>query len=84
MRAESFCSLEVLNGGLQISKLQFLIKNIKFFFSCKCFSVPDPVLDPDADPDWYSAKMLDLDPNSLNPDPKPSYVCQLMEAGGRM
>ncbi len=32
------CSLDVLYGGLGIRKLQFFIKNISHFFSCKfCF-----------------------------------------------
>ncbi len=30
-----FCSLDVLYGGLGISKLQFLIKKFLIFFSCK-------------------------------------------------
>ncbi len=50
MRAEDFsCSLEVLNGGLEISKLQFLIKKIHIYFRCKMLQIlviktlnPDP------------------------------------------
>ncbi len=33
------CSLDVLYGGLGISKLQFLIKKIFFLFSCKFFQI---------------------------------------------
>jgi hypothetical protein len=46
MRAEGFfCNLDVLYGGLGIGKLQFLI--IK--------KLVIKALDPDPDPDWYSA-----------------------------
>jgi hypothetical protein len=38
LRAEDFsCSLDVLYKGLGISKLQFIIKQYQFFFSCKFF-----------------------------------------------
>jgi hypothetical protein len=41
LRAEGFfCNLDVLYGGLGISKLQLLIKkNLNFFFSCKFFPI---------------------------------------------
>ncbi len=48
-RAEGFCSLNVLYGGLGISKLQFLTKILTLFFSCKCFSKPK-TLDPEPGP----------------------------------
>jgi hypothetical protein len=76
LRADCFsCSLDVLHAGLGISILQFLIKkvDIKKNFCCKFFPVfahrnPGSGLDPD--PDRYQPKMLDPDPNSMNPDPK--------------
>ncbi len=47
-------SLDVLYGGLGITKLQFLIKNISIFFSCKFFLIfVIKTLDPDLD--WHSA-----------------------------
>ncbi len=54
-RAEGFsCSLDVLYGGLGISKLQFFIKRYPIFSNCKfvqylIIKTLDPV------PDWYSA-----------------------------
>jgi hypothetical protein len=49
LRAEGFSwSLEVLSGGLGISNLQFLIKNITFF-SCKFFYF---FVIKTLDPDW--------------------------------
>ncbi len=58
LRNEDFsCSLDVLYEGLEISKLQFLIKKYKFLFSCKflqIFGHQNPGywigLDPDPDP----------------------------------
>jgi hypothetical protein len=38
---------------------------VKFF---KFFVIKTVDLDPD--PDWYSAKMLDPDAESMNPDPQ--------------
>ncbi len=55
MRAEGFfCNLEILYGGLEIGKLQFLIK---FFFSGVIFFkfLVIKALDPDPDPDWSPA-----------------------------
>jgi hypothetical protein len=57
MRAEGFpCSVDVLYGGLGISKLQFLIKKEllkKFQLQCLVMKTPDPdsleMLDPDPD-----------------------------------
>ncbi len=69
MRAEGFsCSLDVLYGGLGISKLQFLIKkryktNFQLYIFLLQFLVIK-TLDPYPDPD--SLEMLDLDPY---PDP---------------
>ncbi len=64
MRAEgSSCSVDVLYGGLGISKLQFLIKNKKkknFHMYFLQFLVIIKTLDPDLDPD--SLGMLDPDP----------------------
>jgi hypothetical protein len=47
-----FCRLEVLYGGQEISKLQFLIKKMSNIFSCKIFPIlghqnPGSGLDPD-------------------------------------
>jgi hypothetical protein len=71
--AEGFsCSLDLLYGGLVISKLQFFIKKYQFFFSYKSLSIfghqnPGSGLESDQ----YSAyKMLDPDPDSMNADPK--------------
>jgi hypothetical protein len=65
-RAGGFsCSLDVLYGGLRISKLQFLIKKITNFFNCKYLVIKT------LDPDLYSAQnqccgsgMFILDPGS--------------------
>ncbi len=53
--AEGFSySFDIIYGGLEISKLQFLSKNILKNFSCKTFPIfGNETLDPD--PDWYSA-----------------------------
>ncbi len=57
MRAEGFfCNLDILYGGLGISKLQFLI--IK-------------ALDPDWIRIGVHPKMLDPDPEEMNADPQP-------------
>jgi hypothetical protein len=57
LRAEGFSSsMAVLYGGLEISKLQFLFKNIyKKFSAVKCFT-------------FWSAKVKTLD-QELNSDP---------------
>jgi hypothetical protein len=76
LRADCFsCSLDVLHGGLGISILQFLIKKIyikkNFVVNFSQF-LPIETLDPD----WIririgiQPKMLDPDPDSMNPDPK--------------
>jgi hypothetical protein len=69
LRAEGFSfSLDVILGGLEISKLQFLIKKGKFLVIKTLDPEPDPesldMLDPDPD----SLDMLDPDPDSMNPD----------------
>ncbi len=89
LRAKGYsCSLEVLYGGLGISKLQFLIKKYQNFFSCKFFPYfGHKTLDPDLD--RYSAmkcwiriqisiqhEMLDPDLESINPDPKQLHFLQ--------
>ncbi len=66
MRAEDFsCSLDVLYGGVGISKLQFLNKKYQFFslnfWSSKPWSWIRMGIEP---------KMLDPDPDSMNLDPK--------------
>ncbi len=69
LRAEGFfCSMDVLYGSLRIGKLQFLIKKIfDFFSSCNFFRfLVIKILDPDR----YSFKMLDPDPDQVNTDPK--------------
>jgi hypothetical protein len=58
LRAEGFsCGLDDLN---------------EFFFNCNFFSqfLVIKGLDPDPypEPDWFSDKMLDPDPESMNPD----------------
>ncbi len=77
LKDESFsCSLNVLYGGLGISKLQFLIKKrytkLSAVFFSSIFGHQKPVsgLDPDLYPDRDSLEMLDPDPNSMNPDPQ--------------
>jgi hypothetical protein len=51
LSAKSFCSLGVFYGGLGISKIQFLIRNILI------------IKDPELDPDPQLEKMLDPDPH---------------------
>ncbi len=47
LRAEGFsCSLDVLYGGLGISKLQFLMQKISSFFQLYCLAIKT------LDPDW--------------------------------
>jgi hypothetical protein len=66
LRAEGFSfSLDVLYGGLGISRLQFL-KNLNKI-SGRCFFFIK-TLDPDPYPD--SLERLDPDPDSMHPDPK--------------
>ncbi len=68
------CSLDVLHGRLGISKLQFLMKKISnLFFNLIFFKF---TVIKTLDPDWIrirvgiQPKMLDSDPDSMNPDPK--------------
>ncbi len=61
------CGLDVLYGGLGISKLQFWSKNINYFPSINFFKILvmktlDLDLDPDPHSDSHWPKMLDLDP----------------------
>ncbi len=75
MRAEGFsCSMDVLYGGLGISRLQFFLSTnygIKFFFFAEKFvqflghKNPGSGSVPGIQP-----KMLDLDPVLMNVDPK--------------
>jgi hypothetical protein len=63
--------LGVLNGGLGISELQFLIKKEKkkivvFFSSIFCHQNPGSISFSDPD----SLEMLDPDPDSMKPDPQ--------------
>ncbi len=77
MRTEDFSySLDVLYGGLGISKLQFLIKKRKEKISAEIslIFIPPFILGPHPDPD--SLEMLDPDlyPDSMNPDPYPDSM----------
>ncbi len=55
LSAEGFsCSLDVLYGGLGISKLQLLNQKINFFSALNCFQfLVIKTMDPD--PGWHSA-----------------------------
>jgi hypothetical protein len=68
LRAEGFfCSLDVRYGGLGISKLQFLIKNIIFFSAVNFFQV---LVIKTLDPDWIrSLILIGIYPKILDPDP---------------
>jgi hypothetical protein len=77
LRAEGFSySLDVLSGGLVISKLQFWIRKRKeknfncIFFQFLVIKTLDPYPGPESDPypDPDSLEMLDPDPY---PDPDP-------------
>jgi hypothetical protein len=69
LRAQGFkCSLDVLYRGLCVSEFKSLIKNIYKKFSAVYFYQFFVMKSPD--PDWYSATMLDPDPESMNPDPQ--------------
>jgi hypothetical protein len=57
LRAEGFfCFLDVLNGGLRIGKLQFLIKKKYYFFSAVNL--------------FQLLVIKILDPDQINTDPK--------------
>jgi hypothetical protein len=60
LRSEGFsCTLEVLNGGLEINKLQFFdVFDVQFHN----FWSPRP-LDPDPELDPHRPKMLDTNPH---------------------
>jgi hypothetical protein len=63
LRAEGFsCSLDVLYGGLGISKLKFVIKKILIFSALHFFQLVILIV--------IQTKMLDSYPESINPDPK--------------
>ncbi len=76
LRADGFSwSLEVLYGGLGISKMQYLIQKISIFFSCKFVPIlghknPGFGLDLDGYSLISLKCWLDPDPDSMNPDPK--------------
>ncbi len=63
------CSLDVLYGGLGISKLQFFIQKYQHFFPVNFFQflVTKAYLRIRIS---IQPKMLDPDPESMNPDPK--------------
>ncbi len=68
MRAKGFsCSLDVLYGGLGISKLQFFDQKKINFFSYVFFKKKN-FGHQTLDPDLVSLELLD--PDSLNPDPQ--------------
>ncbi len=60
MRAEGFCSLDVLYGGIEIKKSEILEK-IDFFQLLNFTIFVHKAQEPDPDP--HSLKMPDLDPN---------------------
>ncbi len=63
LRAKGFSrSLDILYGGLGISKLQFLIKKIKKFPPVVYFGLKTLNLD--------SLEIMDPDPDFMNPDPQ--------------
>ncbi len=91
MRAEGFsCSLGVLYGGLGISKLHFLIKNIEIkfpdinFFNFRSSNPgsgsevrirdPDPQLEKMLDPDPYPDRVLCLHVGAECVGDEPSYL----------
>jgi hypothetical protein len=67
------CSLDVLYGGQVISKLQFNIKKYQIFLAVHFSQV---LVIKTLDPDWIrigigiQPKMLDPNPESMNPDSK--------------
>ncbi len=76
MRAEGFfCNLDIIYGGLEIGKLQFLIKKNLIFFSAVIFL--QLLVIKALDPDWIRIRIglqpqtLDPDPDQMNADPKP-------------
>ncbi len=85
MRTEGFFyNLDILNGGLGIGKLQFLIqKSYKKIFSCNFFF--QFLVIKALDPYWIRIRIglqhqtLDPDPEKMNTDPQPCLV--LIESG---
>ncbi len=61
-----FCNLDILYGGLGISKLQFLIKTKNFFLSAVLFF--KILVIKALDPDWIRIR-IGLQPQPLDPDP---------------
>ncbi len=62
MRVEGFsCRLDILYGGLAISKLQLLIKKYSFFSAVNLIKFV-VVKTLDLDPDLHWPKMLDPNP----------------------
>jgi hypothetical protein len=61
-------SLDILYGGLGISKLQFLLKKNRYEKNFQLSVIKS--LDPDPD----SAKMLGSVPDSMNPDPQHWFI----------
>ncbi len=86
---DSSCSLEILYGGLGISKFKFLIKKISNFFSCGIFPIFFLLKHWIRIRIGIQPKMLDPNPESINPDSKhwkktmfchvPSYIDFLMK-----
>jgi hypothetical protein len=70
LRAKDFCSLDVLNEGLGVSKLQLLIKKKNFccIFFPSTFGHQNPGYELDLYP--YPDSLEMLDPDSMNPDPQ--------------
>ncbi len=69
----SFLRAEVFSCSLNVNWNSIFKKKIKFFFSCYFFLLQFLVIktrDPVLDPVGIRPKMLDPDPESINPDPK--------------
>jgi hypothetical protein len=63
--------LDVLLGGLGLSKLQFFINNDKYFSAVFFLQfLVIKTLDPDPKPDPELLEMLDPDPDLINLDPQ--------------
>ncbi len=72
MRAEGFFSnLDVLYGGLEIGKLQFLIQKNRIFFPAVFFL--QFLVIKALDPDWIRIGIQPTipDPDEINTDPQP-------------
>ena len=63
-----FCNLDILYGGLEIGKLQFLIQKKFNFFSAVIFF--QFLVIKALDPDWIRIRIrIGLHPDPLDPDP---------------